>query len=98
VVASCRDPGRLAERLARTEQALQLTTTRRLVPAVDPDLSERELAILRLLAGELSQREIGSQLYVSFNTVKSHTRSIFRKLDVTTRAGAVDRGRELGLL
>jgi ATP/maltotriose-dependent transcriptional regulator MalT len=44
---------------------------------------------LRLLAGELSQREIGSQLYVSFNTVKSHTRSIFRKLGVTTRANAV---------
>ena len=50
------------------------------------------------LAGELSQREIGSQLYVSFNTVKSHTRSIFRKLGVTTRADAVSRGRELGLL
>jgi LuxR family transcriptional regulator, maltose regulon positive regulatory protein len=60
--------------------------------------AERELAILRLLAGELSQREIGSQLYVSFNTVKSHTRSIFRKFGVTTRAAAVDRGRELGLL
>jgi len=98
VVASCRDPGRLAELLARTERTLQLTTTRRPVPAADPDLSERELAVLRLLAGELSQREIGSQLYVSFNTVKSHTRSIFRKLGVTTRADAVDRGRELGLL
>jgi LuxR family maltose regulon positive regulatory protein len=98
VLASCRDPGRLAELLARTERALQLTTTRRPVLAADPDLSERELAILRLLASELSQREIGSQLYVSFNTVKSHTRSIFRKLGVTTRAGAVDRGRELGLL
>ena len=97
VVASCPDPGRLAELLARTERMLQLTATRRPVPAADPDLSERELAILRLLAGELSQREIGSQLYVSFNTVKSHTRSIFRKLGVATRSGAVDRGRELGL-
>jgi LuxR family maltose regulon positive regulatory protein len=97
VVASCPDPGRLAELLARTERTLQLTATRRPVPAADPDLSERELAILRLLAGELSQREIGSQLYVSFNTVKSHTRSIFRKLGVTTRSGAVERGRELGL-
>jgi LuxR family maltose regulon positive regulatory protein len=98
VLNSCSDPGRLAELLARTERTLQLTTTRRPAPATDPDLSERELAILRLLAGELSQREIGSQLYVSFNTVKSHTRSIFRKLGVSTRAGAVDRGRELGLL
>jgi LuxR family maltose regulon positive regulatory protein len=98
VVAGCRDPGRLAEDLAKTERTLQLTATRRPVPVADPDLSERELAILRLLAGELSQREIGSELYVSFNTVKSHTRSIFRKLGVSTRAGAVARGRELGLL
>jgi LuxR family transcriptional regulator, maltose regulon positive regulatory protein len=97
VLMSCPDPGTLAELLVRTERTLQLTATRRPV-AADPDLSERELAILRLLASELSQREIGSQLYVSFNTVKSHTRSIFRKLGVTTRAGAVDRGRELGFL
>jgi LuxR family maltose regulon positive regulatory protein len=98
VLMSCPDPGKLPELLVRAERTLQLTTTRRPVPTADPDLSERELAILSLLAGELSQREIGSQLYVSFNTVKSHTRSIFRKLGVTTRAGAVERGRELGLL
>jgi LuxR family maltose regulon positive regulatory protein len=98
VLASCPDPGKLTELLARTERTLQLTAPRPPVPAADPDLSERELAILRLLAGELSQREIGTQLYVSFNTVKSHTRSIFRKLGVTTRTDAVGRGRELGLL
>jgi LuxR family maltose regulon positive regulatory protein len=98
VLASCPDPGRLTELLARTERTLQLTSPRPPAPAADPDLSERELAILRLLAGELSQREIGTQLYVSFNTVKSHTRSIFRKLGVTTRTDAVGRGRELGLL
>ena len=98
VLVSCPDPGILAGLLARTERVLQLTTARHPAMAADPDLSERELVILRLLAGELSQREIGSQLYVSFNTVKSHTRSIFRKLGVTTRAGAVDRGRELGFL
>jgi LuxR family maltose regulon positive regulatory protein len=98
VILSCPDPGRLAELLARTERALQLTAMRRPAPASDPELSDREIAILRLLAGELSQREIGAQLYVSFNTVKSHTRSIFRKLGVTTRADAVSRGRELGLL
>ena len=98
VLMSCPDPGTLAELLARTERALQLTTRQRSPSAAYPDLSERELATLRLLASELTQREIGSQLYVSFNTVKSHTRSIFRKLGVTTRAGAVDRGRELGYL
>ena len=52
---------------------------------------------MRLLASELSQREIGSELYVSFNTVKAHTRSIFRKLGASNRAEAVARGRELGL-
>ena len=54
--------------------------------------------MLRLLATDLSQREIGAQLYVSFNTVKTHTRTLFRKLGVTSRADAVARGRELGLL
>ena len=54
--------------------------------------------MLRLLESELSQREIGQALYVSLNTVKTHTRGIYRKLDATTRAEAVDRGHELGLL
>ena len=62
------------------------------------ELSERELTILRLLASELSQREIGSELYISRNTVKGHVRNIFRKLGATTRADAVARGRELGLI
>ncbi len=64
----------------------------------DAELSEREVAVLRLLATDLSQREIGSQLYVSFNTVTSHTRTLFRKLGVTSRADAVARGRDLGHL
>ena len=89
--------------LARVEQTEQ---TLRLRPAGDGDsssapfweLSDRELSVLRLLAGRLSQREIAAELYVSFNTVKSHTRSIFRKLGVASRAEAVARARELGLL
>jgi LuxR family maltose regulon positive regulatory protein len=62
------------------------------------ELSERELGVLRLLAGDLTQREIGSQLYLSLNTVKSHTRSIFRKLGVSGRDEAVARARELELI
>jgi ATP/maltotriose-dependent transcriptional regulator MalT len=54
--------------------------------------------VLRLLASRLSQREIAGELYVSFNTVKSHTRSIFRKLGVDSRPDAVERAREHGLL
>jgi LuxR family maltose regulon positive regulatory protein len=47
---------------------------------------------------DLSQREIGAELYVSLNTVKGHVRSIFGKLAVSSRADAVARGRELDLL
>jgi LuxR family transcriptional regulator, maltose regulon positive regulatory protein len=53
---------------------------------------------LRLLPTGLSQREIGGELYVSLNTVKTHTRGIFRKLGVTTRDEAVQRARQIGLL
>jgi LuxR family transcriptional regulator, maltose regulon positive regulatory protein len=61
-------------------------------------LSERELAVLRLLSTRLSQREIGDQLYVSLNTVKTHTRNIFRKLGASGREDAVGRARERGLI
>ena len=62
------------------------------------DLSERELAVLRMLATQLTRREIGAALYVSLNTVKTHTRGIFRKLDASTRAEAVEHARARGLL
>ena len=62
------------------------------------DFSEREIDVLRLLASSLSQREIGGMLFISFNTVKTHTRSIFQKLGVATRADAVARARELQLI
>jgi LuxR family maltose regulon positive regulatory protein len=62
------------------------------------ELSPREMSVLRLLGSELSIAEIGDQLYISRNTVKTHVRGIYRKLDVETRAGAVDRARTLRLL
>jgi LuxR family maltose regulon positive regulatory protein len=62
------------------------------------DLTEREAAVLRMLAGSASLREIADGLYVSHNTVKTQVKSIYRKLGVATRADAVARGRELGLL
>jgi LuxR family maltose regulon positive regulatory protein len=67
-------------------------------PGDGDELSERELGVLRLLASDLTQREIGNELFLSLNTVKSHTRSIFRKLGVSGRAAAVARGRELELI
>jgi LuxR family maltose regulon positive regulatory protein len=61
-------------------------------------LSERELMVLRLLATSLTQREIGRELFLSLNTVKSYTRSIFRKLRASSREQAVARARELELI
>jgi LuxR family transcriptional regulator, maltose regulon positive regulatory protein len=61
-------------------------------------LTEREQSILRYLPTMLSNAEIGAEVYVSLNTVKTHLRSIYRKLDASGRADAVERGRELGLL
>jgi LuxR family maltose regulon positive regulatory protein len=60
--------------------------------------SSAEFAVLRLLASEQSVRQIGEALFLSPNTVRSHTRSIYRKLGVNTRADAVARAEALGLL
>lgn len=61
-------------------------------------LSERERDVLRLLATGLSGPEIARQLFVSVNTLRTHTRHIFTKLDVKTRRAAVLRAADLGLL
>jgi LuxR family maltose regulon positive regulatory protein len=61
-------------------------------------LSERELAVLRFLPTNLSAAEIGGELFLSVHTVKTHMRKLYAKLDVHTRAEAVQKGRELGLL
>jgi LuxR family transcriptional regulator, maltose regulon positive regulatory protein len=61
-------------------------------------LSERELEVLRLLATDLDGPEIASQLVVSLNTMRTHTRSIYTKLGVNNRRAAVRRAEELALL
>jgi LuxR family maltose regulon positive regulatory protein len=63
---------------------------------VDP-LSDRELEVLRLLRSELSGPEIAGQLFVSLNTMRTHTKSIYTKLGVNSRRAAVRRADELGL-
>ena len=62
------------------------------------ELSERELTVLRLLNGGLSEREIGRELYVSFNTVHSHVKSVYRKLGASSRAEAITRAKEARLI
>jgi LuxR family maltose regulon positive regulatory protein len=61
-------------------------------------LSRRELQVLRLLDSELTGPEIARALYLSLNTLRTHTKRIFTKLDVTTRASAVRHAYEHGLL
>lgn len=82
-------------RLARAEQRLAGRPPD--VPAAGP-LTEREMAVLRLLGGSLSLREIGQGLYVSQNTIKTHIRAIYRKLGVSTRRDAIAAGQELDFL
>jgi LuxR family maltose regulon positive regulatory protein len=92
LVDSCADPGILPERLAALERP---PTTRR---RADGALSDRELVVLRMLGGSLSERDIGRELYLSHNTVHTHTRSIYRKLGVSSRSEALGHARELGLI
>ncbi len=61
-------------------------------------LSDRQNEVLRLLQTTPSGSQIARQLYVSLNTFRTHTKRIFTKLDVNTRAAAVRRGQELNLL
>jgi LuxR family maltose regulon positive regulatory protein len=61
-------------------------------------LSEREQAILRYLPTMMSNHEIAGELFVSVNTVKTHLKAIYRKLDASGRREAVERGRELALM
>jgi len=61
-------------------------------------LSESETRVLRYLPTNLSMKEIAAELYVSVNTVKTHIRHLYAKLDVNRRGEAVERARALGLL
>jgi LuxR family maltose regulon positive regulatory protein len=61
-------------------------------------LSQREIEVLSLIGQGLSNQEIGERLFLALDTIKSHNRRIFDKLDVKRRTEAVARARELGLL
>jgi DNA-binding CsgD family transcriptional regulator len=61
-------------------------------------LTQREHEILGLIAEGLSNREIGERLFVSENTVKTHSSRLFEKLSVNRRVQAVQKGKDLGLI
>lgn len=68
------------------------------IAGLPEQLSRREKEVLELLAGRLTNREIGEQLYISTNTVKRHARSIYEKLNVKGRREAVTKAVGLGLI
>jgi LuxR family maltose regulon positive regulatory protein len=72
--------------------------SRHLESALIEPLSERELEILKLLAAGRTNPEIASELYLSLNTVKAHTRNIYSKLGVNNRTQAGTQARILGIL
>ena len=61
-------------------------------------LTARELTIIELLPTHLSYAQIGERLYLSINTVKGNLKTIYRKLGVSSRAGAVEVAAEAGLV
>jgi LuxR family transcriptional regulator, maltose regulon positive regulatory protein len=98
LVERCADPGIGREQLARVQRTLSAGAADSRSDVAGAELSERELGVLRLLPSGLSLRQIGAELYVSLNTVKTHVRHIYLKLDAGSRNEAVARARELGLL
>ena len=64
----------------------------------DLGITRRELEILELMAYGMSNREIAGRLYVSENTIKTHSSRVFDKLGAKRRTQAVQLGREFGLL
>ena len=85
-----------AEPQGRTGES-PLPTSSASPPLIEP-LSERELEVLRLFGTELSGPEIANELVVALSTVRTHTKSIYRKLGVNNRRAAVRRAAELGLV
>ena len=65
---------------------------------LDDVLSDRELEVPRLLATDLTGPEVARRLFVSVNTLRTHTKHIFTKLDVNTRRAAVRRAVERNLV
>ena len=92
---ACPDPGMLRDRLESI--ARSLTPAYRRIEGAS-ELTEREREVLRYLAEGMPKRDIGAALFLSYNTIHSHTKSIYQKLRVSSRQAAVEKARELGAL
>ena len=72
--------------------------TRLTVDGQAPLLSERELEVLECMVEGLTTQQISGRLFISENTVKTHVRHIFEKLEVSNRAEAVGKAMQMGLI
>jgi LuxR family transcriptional regulator, maltose regulon positive regulatory protein len=90
------DAGMFPELLKRQERKLRTGTRRD--GALNGELTERELDVVRLLNGDLSTREMAEMLYVSPSTVRTHVKSIYRKFGVSSREKAVQQAQAQGLI
>jgi two-component system, NarL family, response regulator LiaR len=61
-------------------------------------ISKRELEVLQLITDGMSNQEIAERLFVSVNTVKTHTSRLFEKLEVKRRTQAIEKAKRLGLI
>jgi LuxR family maltose regulon positive regulatory protein len=93
-----RDGGRVSSLATEVSHELEEARGRAREGEVLETPTDAELAVLRLLASDLSTRQIGGELFLSPNTVRSHTRALYRKLGVSSRPHAVARATALGLL
>ena len=89
---------RVGDPSASSEQALVEPEVRLVKNLLVEPLSQRELEVLQLIALGRTNQEIARQLIISPGTVKAHTASIYRKLDVVNRTEAAARARQLGIL
>jgi LuxR family maltose regulon positive regulatory protein len=96
IIAECPDPGALRRRLAVVERPAGPSPARQHKRA--GELTAAELRVLRLLDAGRSERQIGRELYISFNTVHTHVKSIYAKLAVGSRQQALEQARSLGFL
>ena len=87
--------GRARRLIDRAQTHVEAAETQQ---SLSEPLSQRELEVLLLLDSELTGPEIARELYVTLNTLRTHTKRIFIKLDANTRAAAVQRAHERGLL
>jgi len=96
ILRHCADPGPLVTTWLADEQRAEAARARQ--EGLSEPLTDRELAILRMLPAPGSLRELAADLFVTPNTLKTHLRAIYRKLGAESREEAVIRAREAGLI